>query len=63
MHIYCKNFKKHTECKHPKKLLLISDKKAKATSKCAKYLTDRIFFDKINDKYDLEQLVKHSSLS
>ena len=40
-----------------KKLLLMSDKKAK--SKCAKYLTGRTFFDKINDEYDLEQLIKH----
>ena len=55
MDIYYKNFKKHTECTHPKKLVLISDKKAKAKSKCAKYLTDKTLFDKINDEYDLEQ--------
>ena len=55
MDIYYKNFKKHTECTHPKKLVLISDKKAKAKSKCAKCLTDRPFFDIINDEYDLEQ--------
>ena len=30
MDIYCKNCKKHTECTNPKKLVLISDKKAKA---------------------------------
>ena len=59
MHIYCKNCKKHIQCTHPKKLVLISDKKAKAKSKCAKCLTDRTFFDKINDEYDLEQFVKH----
>ena len=59
MHIYCKNCKKHTQCTHPKKLVLISDKKAKAKSKCAKCLTDRTFFDKINDEHDLEQFVKH----
>ena len=34
----------------------MSDKKAK--SKCAKFLTDRTFLDKINNEYDLEQLVK-----
>ena len=54
MDIYYKNFKKHTEYTHPKKLVLISDKKAKAKSKCAKCLTDRPFFDIINDEYDLE---------
>ena len=59
MNIYCKNCKKHTDRTHPKKLVLISDKKAKAKSKCAKFLIDRTFFDKINDAYDLEQLVKH----
>ena len=37
MEIYCKNCKKHTECTYPKKLVLISDKKAK----CAEYITDR----------------------
>ena len=53
MDIYCKKCKKHTKCTHP-------DKKAKAKSNCAKYLTDRrTFFNKIRDEYDLEQLVKH----
>ena len=32
--------------------------KGKAKSKCAECLTYRTFFDKINDEYDLEQLVK-----
>ena len=54
-----KNSKKHTECTHPIKLVLISDKKGKAKSKCTECLTDRKFFDKINGEYDLEQLVKH----
>ena len=54
MDIYYKNFKKHTEYTHPKKLVLISNKKAKAKLKCAKCLTDRPFFDIINDEYDLE---------
>ena len=40
-------------------MVLISDKKVKAKSKFANFLTDRAFFNKINDKYDLEQLVKH----
>ena len=59
MQISCENCKKHTECTHPKKFVLISDKKAKVKSKCAECLTDRTFFDKINDDYELEQLAKH----
>ena len=59
MDIYCKNCRKHTECKHPKKLVLISDKKAKAKSKCAECFTDRTFFDETNNDYDLEQLEKN----
>ena len=49
-----KTVKKHTECTHPKMLVLISNKKAKVKSKCAECLTDRTFFDKIKDEYDLE---------
>ena len=60
MDIYFKNCKKHTKCIHPKVLLLISRKKAKVKSQCAECLTDRTCFDKVNDKYDLDQLVKHS---
>ena len=37
----------------------IRQKKAKAKSKCTTCLTDRTFFDKINDEYDLEQLLKY----
>ena len=60
MDIYCKNCKKHTECTHPKRIdFNIRQKKAKVKSKCSKCLTDRTFFDKINDEYDLEQLIKH----
>ena len=59
MDIHWKIWKKHTECTPPQRLVLISNKKAKVKSKCAKCLTDRTFFDKINDEYDLEQLVKH----
>ena len=58
MDIYCKNCRKYTECTHPKIIVLISNKKAKVKSKCAECLTDRTF-DKINDEYHLEQLVKH----
>ena len=57
MNSYCKNCKNHTECTHPKRLVLISEKKAK--SKCAECLTDRAFSAKISDEYDLEQLLKH----
>ena len=49
--------KKHIECTHPKILVLISNKKAKVKSKCTECLTDRTFFDKINDENELEQLV------
>ena len=52
MQIYCGNCKKHTECTHSKILVLISNKKVK--SKNAVCLTDRTFFDKINDEHDLE---------
>ena len=51
MQICCENYKKHTECTHPKILVLISNKKAKVKSKCAACLTRRTFFDKINDEY------------
>ena len=59
MQIYSENCKKHNESTHPKILVLISNKKAKVKSKCAECLPDRKFFDKINDEYELEQLVKH----
>ena len=59
MGIYCKNCKSHTECTYPKILVLISNKKTKVKSKCSECLTDRTFFDKINEEYDLEELVKH----
>ena len=54
-----KTLKKHTECTHPKILVLISNKTAKLKSKWIECLTDRTFSDQINDKYDLEHLVKH----
>ena len=46
-------------CTHPKKAVLISDKKAKEKSKRVEFLTDRRFFDKINNDYDLKQLIRH----
>ena len=58
MKIYCENYKKHTESTHSKILVLISKKK-KVKSKCTECLTDETFSDKINDEYELEQLVKH----
>ena len=54
-----KTAKTHWMCTSKKKKLLISDDKAKAKLKCAECLADRTFFDKINDEYDLEQLIKH----
>ena len=59
MGIYCKNCKSHTECTYPKILVLISNKKTKVKSKYNECLTDRTFFDKINEEYDLQELVKH----
>ena len=56
MKIYCENYKNHTESTHSKILVLISKKKKKVKSKCTECLT---FSDKINDEYELEQLVKH----
>ena len=58
MKSYCENYKKHIESTHSKMLVLISKKK-KVKSKCTEYLTDKTFSEKINDKYELEQLVKH----
>ena len=51
MPFYCKNCKKHTGNMFPKKLVLILKNKIQGKSKA--------FFDKINNKYDLEQLLKH----
>ena len=36
-----------------------SNEIAKVKSKCAERLIDRTFFDKINNKYEIKQLVKH----
>ena len=58
MQIYSENSKKHTECIHPEILVLISNKKAKVKSKRIECLSDRTFFDKINNEYELEQSVK-----
>ena len=59
MQIYCENCKKNIERPHLKILVLILNEKAKVKSKYVDCLTDRTFFDKINDKYELVQLVKH----
>ena len=42
-----------------KKIVFNIRQKSKSKIKRAKCLTDRTFFDKINEEYDLEQLVKH----
>ena len=54
MHIYWKNCKIHTGNIFPEKIILISKNKIKVKSKCAICLTERIFIDKIEDKYHLE---------
>ena len=54
MHIYCKKCKKYTGNAFPKKIVLILKNKSKGKSKCAICLTERIFIDEIEDKYDLE---------
>ena len=54
MRIYCKKCNKHTANTFPKKLILISKNKIKGKSKCAICLTERIFIDEIEGKYDLE---------
>ena len=41
------------------KISLSIRQKAKAKPKCADCLTDRTFFDNINNEHDLEQLLKH----
>ena len=43
----------------PKKLVLILKNKIQGKSKRANCLAETAFFDKINNKYDLEQLLKH----
>ena len=54
MHIYCKKCKKDTSNTSPNKLVLITKNKIKEKSKCAVFLTERTFTDKIEDEYDLE---------
>ena len=54
MHMYCENCKKHTGNTFPKKLILTSNNKIKAKSKCVICLTERTFILKIEGKYDLE---------
>ena len=54
MHMYCKNCKKHTGNRFPKKLILISKNKIKGKPKCAIGLTERTFIHEIEDKYSLE---------
>ena len=53
MHMYCKNYKKHTGNTFPKKLILIPKNRIKRKSKCAVCLTERTFIHEI--KYDLER--------
>ena len=52
--MYCKNCKKHTSSRFPKKLILISKTKIKEKSKCAICLTEQTYIHEIEDKYGLE---------
>ena len=55
MHIYCKNYKKHTGNTFPKKKLVVIAKNIiKEKSKCAVCLTERNFIREIEDEYDQE---------
>ena len=54
MHVYYKNYKKHTGNTFPRKFVLISKNKIKGKSKCAICLTERTFIYEIEVKYDLE---------
>ena len=47
--MYCKTCKKQTGNTFPKNFVLISNNKLKGKSKCAIYLTERTFIDKIED--------------
>ena len=47
--MYCKTCEKQTGNTFPKNLVLISNNKLKGKSKCAIYLTERTFIDKIED--------------
>ena len=65
MEIYCENCKKTHQMHTSKKLNFNIRQKISninIKSKYAKCLADRAFADKINDEYDLEQLVKRSFL-
>ena len=55
MHMYCKNYKKHTGNTFPKKLVLISKNKIKGKSKCTICLTERTFIHETEDIYGLER--------
>ena len=51
---YCKKCNKHTGNRFPKKIMLISENKIKGKQRCAICMTERIFIDAIEGKYDLE---------
>ena len=54
MHMYCKNFKKHTGNTFPKNLFWFRKIKKKGKLKYAICLTERTFIHEIEDKYDLD---------
>ena len=50
MDIYRKNCKKHAGCTHPKLVVLMSNRKAKAKPKCVENSAYRTFFGKSTTK-------------
>ena len=55
--LYCSKCKKYTDGICPKKLVMITNISIKRTSRCAECLAIKSFFDKINDKGELETIV------
>ena len=58
MLINYENSKKHTGNTLPQKLIMISKNKTKGRAKCAIFLSERTFIDKIEDEYHLESKLK-----
>ena len=57
MQIYFSRCKKHNDNACPKKLVMLTNKKFKGKSRCADCMAIGLFFDEINDKYELETTV------
>ena len=50
MQIYCSECKKHTDNVYPKKLVMMTNKVIKGTSKCADCMAIKSFSDKLKHK-------------